>query len=129
MFFLSIAHDYLWWHYTRAFGEIFHVWLNFLGFVIQFFSIPQLLRSLLSPWKRMTEERHGSWDFEAVAGFIIINLLSRFLGALMRTTIICIGLLSLVITIIGGFVTYIFWIVAPLAILVLLGLSLTMIIV
>jgi len=123
MFFLSIAHHYLLWHYSRAFYEMFRVWLNLLEFVVQFFSIPQLMRSWVAPWKRMTEERTKKWDFEDLAGVIIINILSRVVGALLRTIIICIGLVSLLITTVGGFVVYAFWVAAPLAIFLLLALG------
>ena len=128
MFFLSIAHHYLLWHYSRAFLEIFHVWLNLLGFVIQYFSIPQLIRSWFAPWKRMTEGRGETFNLEDLAGFVIINIISRIIGTILRTIIIFIGLVSLLITILGGFLVYVFWVVAPLVIISLLGFGLTMLI-
>ncbi len=126
MLFLSIVHHYLLWHYTRAFVEISHVWRNFLWFVVHFFSLPQLLRSWLSPWKRIVEDRGEAWNFEDLAGFIIIGLVSRIIGFILRTIIITIGTMSLLFTIAGGIIVYLFWIVAPAIIigLLLLGISL-----
>lgn len=126
MLFTTIAHDYFRWHYTRAFGELFHVWLNFLWFIINFFSIPQLTTSLFAPWKRMTETRHRRWSLEDMAGFVIINLLSRLIGACFRGTIIVIGLAALGMTTAMGFVTFVFWVIAPLVILLLAALGITM---
>jgi len=120
MLFLTIARDYFSWHYTKAFGEIFHVWLNLLWFWIHFFSIPELLKSLFSPWKRVTEKRGEFWDFENLASVLIIGLISRLIGATLRGIIILAGLICLTLTIIGGFITYVFWLVAPIAILSLL---------
>ena len=116
MLFLSIVHHYLLWHYSRAFYEIFHVWLNLLWFVIHFFSMPQLLRTWVSPWKRMVEGKGEAWNFEDLAGYIIINFLSRLVGFIMRTAILVSGLVSLIFTAIAGFIVYVFWIVAPVAI-------------
>lgn len=121
MLFITIAKNYLTWHYQQAFHELFHVWLNFLWFVIHFFSLPQLSRSLFSPWRRMTEERNGNWNFEALAGYVIINLISRLIGTILRSTIIITGLVVLAVVIILGGTTFLLWFAAPVVILVLLA--------
>jgi len=126
MLFLSIVNDYLLWHYTRAFKEIFHVWSNFLWFVIHFFSIPQLMRSWFSPWKRMIEDRGNTWNFEDLAGFIVIGFFSRLIGFILRTIIIVLGLVALSIVVVAGITTYLFWFVAPFSIILLLGLGITL---
>lgn len=118
MLFISILHHYISWHYTKAFGEIRHVCSNFFWFVLFFFSLPQLIRSYFSPWKRMTEERGQTFNFEDLAGFIIINLISRIVGAILRTFIILAGILSLVFLSLGIILTYIFWLLAPLLLVV-----------
>lgn len=128
MLFLSIVNDYLLWHYTRAFREIFHVWSNILWFVVLFFSIPQLMRSWFSPWKRIVEDRGNTWSFEDLAGFIIIGFFSRFIGFVIRTIIITIGLIALSIVIVAGIATYLFWFVAPFSIIVLLSFGVTLLI-
>lgn len=120
MLFLSVMHHYLFWHYTRAFMEIFHVWLNLLWFVVHFFSLPQLIRSWVAPWKRMVEDRGGKWNLEDLAGYVLIGLLSRLIGFILRTIVISLGLITLFITTIGGFLTYAFWIAAPVVIIALL---------
>jgi hypothetical protein len=113
MLFVPIVHHYLLWHYTKAFGEILHVWKNIIWFTYHFFSIPQLLRSYFSPWKRMTEERHKSFDFEDLASFLIINLISRIIGVLLRTIVIISGAASLIILLVGIIAVYVFWVLAP----------------
>ena len=128
MLFLSIVHHYLLWHYSRAFLEIFHVWLNLLWFEVHFFSIPQLMTSWFSPWKRIVEVRRKRWNFEDLAGVIIIGLLSRIIGFILRTTVIALGLICLFITVIGGFIVYIFWVAAPIIIIALLGVGITLLI-
>jgi hypothetical protein len=120
MLFLSIVHHYFLWHYSRAFLEIFHVWLNLLWFTIHLFSLPQLMRTWLSPWKRMIEDRGNKWNLEDLAAYIIIGLISRIIGFIIRTAIIVTGLLCLSVVTVGGFVVYLFWVAAPVAIVALL---------
>jgi hypothetical protein len=128
MLFLSIVHQYLIWHYSRGLLEIFHVWLNLLWFVFYFFSLPQLMNSWFSPWKRIVEKRKITWNLEDIAGVIIIGMISRITGFIIRTIIIFIGLVCLFITILGGLATYVFWVAAPLIIISLLGLGVTLLI-
>lgn len=113
MLFTAIMHHYLIWHYGRAFMEIAHVWSNLFWFTYHYFSIPQLLRSYFSPWKRMTEERGSTFNFEDLAGFVVVNLISRFIGMLLRTVIILMGFVALFLLVIGFIVTYVFWVCAP----------------
>lgn len=118
--FLAILHHYLLWHYSRAYIEWFNVWTNLLWFVVNFFSIPQLIRSWFSPWKRMTEERTKAWDFEDFAGTILINLLSRIIGAMLRTVVIAMGLVALAFMMAFGVLVYALWLIAPILILALI---------
>lgn len=96
-----------------------------MWFVVHFFSIPQLMSSWFAPWKRIVEGRGNKWNFEDLAGFIIIGFLSRLIGFLLRSVVISLGLICLTITILGGLATYIFWIAAPFFIIGLFGTGLT----
>lgn len=127
MLFVYIISDYFKWHYTRAFSEIFHVWLNFAWFIIHFFSLSKLAHAWFAPFKRLTEERGDVFSFEDWAGFIIINLLSRLVGALLRTILIALGVLCLFILTGLGLLTLIFWITAPVSLLAMWGISLSLI--
>ena len=88
--------------------------------------MPQLLRSWFSPFKRITQARGQRFNFEDTAAYLIINLLSRFVGAFARTTLLVMGCAALLTTIIGGFVVYFFWLVAPVMIIGLFGASLSL---
>src|SRR6056297_2397581 len=126
MLFAAIIRDYFVWHYTTAWLLLWGVWRNFLWFVIHFFSLPQLMRSWLAPFKRITEDRGDRYDLEDLASYVIIGFISRVIGALMRTIIILIGLIALVLTIVGGFVTYLLWALIPFIILGVLGMSISL---
>lgn len=117
MLFVTIMHHYLLWHYSNAFKEILHVWKNFVWFTINFFSLPQLFHSLFSPWKRITEDRGQTFNLEDLAGFIIVNFISRLIGAILRCLIIIVGLVSLLLLCLGLILIYVFWVTAPIVIL------------
>jgi len=129
MFFASIIHDYFVWHYTQAWWQMWGVWRNFLWFTIHFFSIPQLLRSWFAPFKRIAQNRGDKFNLEDFASYIIINIISRIIGAIARTAIIIVGCIALLCTIVGGFVTYLFWMVAPFLIIGLLGASISLLLI
>jgi hypothetical protein len=118
MLLTTILHHYLLWHYTAAFGEIWHVFKNLVWFTFHFFSISQLLRSFFSPWKRITEERGNSLSFEDLATFVVINLFSRLVGTIIRSTIILSGLAALAILCFLGVATFLFWLLAPACLIV-----------
>lgn len=124
----TIVKDYTKWHYGEAFKELFHVWFNFLWFIIHFFSLPQLSKSLIAPWKRMTEERTKGFDFETFLSYILINLLSRVVGFILRSAVIILGLTLLLLATLTGFSIFLFWVIAPVGIVVLLAFGASLII-
>lgn len=120
MLFLTIMHHYILWHYTKAFAEMAHIAKNFFWFTVHFFSLPQLISSYFAPWKRMTEERGDVFNFEELAGFVIINILSRVVGMVLRTCIILTGTTALFLLFLGSVITFIFWVTAPAVLLLCL---------
>jgi hypothetical protein len=65
----------------------------------------------------MTEERGETFNFEDLAGFIIINLISRFIGLLMRIILLLVALVCLLVLGVGIVVTYVAWTIAPILLL------------
>ena len=88
--------DYLVWHYSRAFRDIFSLWFNFMWFVTHFFSIPLLFRTLFSPWKRLSDEYERA-GIEKMAETFVFNLMSRVLGGVVRSIFLGIGLSMLLL--------------------------------
>ncbi len=111
----SVARGYLEWHYGRAFRDILSVWMNLTWFITHLFSLPLLARTLFSPWKRMQEqyERKG---LESIFESLVLNILSRIFGAMVRFTIIVTGAMVLLFSALSIFCIFAFWIVAPAAI-------------
>lgn len=113
MFFSNIISNYFRWHYGKAFAELFHLWLNFLWFIIHLFSIREMFLALFAPWRRMTEQKKKGFSFENFAAYIIVNLLSRIIGFIMRGSVLLTGVICLSVTITMGALTFITWVFLP----------------
>jgi hypothetical protein len=74
----------------------------------------------------MTEERHNKWNLEDLATHVIIGFISRLIGFILRTFVIVAGLIALTLVTVAGVAIYLFWIVAPIMIVSLLGLGATL---
>lgn len=105
--------DFGLWYYTRGFIDVLSVWFNCMWFIIHFFSIPLLLRTLFSPWKRMTDEG-TSRSIEAYMEGFIMNTMSRIFGAFVRAVIIFVGMFALCVGVVVLGTVLVFWILAPL---------------
>lgn len=103
---------YFTWHYSRAYRDTLATWFNFAWFITHFFSIPLLVRTLLSPWKRMTE-RPQKHNVQAVFESVIVNLLSRLVGFIIRATLILFGVLSLIVHSFGLVLFMVVWTFLP----------------
>lgn len=103
---------YFTWHYSRAFKDLLHTWANFFWFLIQFFSIPLLFRTLFSPFKRITDEQPhtGLEDFFET---LVMNVMSRIVGAIARLFILLIGVIVLITWCVLLIGLLIFWLFAP----------------
>lgn len=104
--------DYFLWHYGKAFRDILAVWINLFWFVIHFFSIPLLFKTLLAPWRRVKEDLHQR-SIEDFFGAVVVNTVTRIVGALVRLLIIAVGLCALFFLLAGLFFFLIFWLLAP----------------
>ena len=103
---------YFVWHYTEAPGDIFLVWRNFFWFIGHYFSIPLLFRTLFSPWKRMSE--HYQKDgLEALVEVIVLNIMSRMLGFIVRCFLLLLGIITELLLIVSLCVFYAVWVMFP----------------
>lgn len=116
MNFFVVLPYYFVWHYGRAYFDIKNVWKNLLAFIYNFFSIPLLLRTLFSPWQRISDGYNLNTPLYET---LIFNLLMRLIGAMVRLFVILIGLALLFLGVIFGIAFFFIWLCLP-AILVVL---------
>lgn len=108
--------DFFLWYYSRAFYEIISVWMNLMWFITHFFSMPLLLKTLFAPWKRMTDSNRHT-GLEDLLATIVMNIMTRVFGAIIRICIITVGLLILLFGIVALCLIVLSWVILPLLLL------------
>jgi len=111
---------YLAWHYTFAIRDFFGIWGNMIWFTYQYFSIPILLKTLFSPFKRLKEYSKGGLDIGSFFEALVVNTIMRLVGFILRSVVILIGLISLSISILLGLAAFFLWLILPVLIIFLM---------
>ena len=112
--------QYLAWQFLDVSKSILLGWKNFLKFGLNYFSVPLLIKTLFSHWRRYKWSYPRGFDIGKYFEVFISNLISRILGAIMRIFLIIIGILAEVFIIFAGMIIFLGWLVLP--ILLILGL-------
>lgn len=113
----TLVGNYFVWHYTRAYRELIHIEKNILWFLFHFFSLPELTRTLFSPWKRLGENYGSIFDTEEFFAALVTNSLMRIVGIVMRAIIIGAGSIVLIVALVGSFIAVFVWTLLPLIII------------
>src|SRR4051812_2241152 len=100
------------WWYGRGWGWALSSIFGKVRDINETFSIPILLRTWFAPWKQITTQATFRNFFQAA----IDNLVSRFVGAAVRTSMIVGGALMSVFTILFGLFAAIAWPLVPVSI-------------
>ncbi len=103
---------YILWHYTKAWQDIFRIIGNYLWFVGNFFSINLLLKTLISPWRRLSISG-GKGSEDSFFGALLINTLMRGVGFLIRSITILVGAVALFVTIVLSGAFLVVWFFLP----------------
>ena len=105
-----IIFDYFLWHYLQAPKKYLQIWGNYLRYFVGYFiPVPQLLRTLLAPWKRDVVSYGRGFELKKFVETLLMNQVSRVIGAVVRTVVIVFALFLEVFGLIAGFVGFIFW--------------------
>lgn len=117
---------YIKWHYSEAFRDLFHNWKHFLVFVSHLFSLKLLVKTWFSPFGRLNEDYKKTFSLEDFMETLVVNVVMRLVGAVMRTFVIISGLVTLTAVFALGLLSFVLWALAPLVVVSLFiqGLSL-----
>lgn len=103
---------YIKWHLGVAWVDLWRLYVNIVWFLSNLFSLTLLSATLFSPWRRLHEEKaKGSGG---IVGKLIINSITRTLGAIIRLGVIFTGLVSICIFSILFAGLFVVWIAVPL---------------
>lgn len=102
------------WYYDQGLHELFELWKNFLLFFWRYFSITDLLATLLYPWRRdLTARNWRGWNPKKSLHLFLMNFFSRIIGAIVRVLVIACGILILMVTIFAGVLSVLIWLCFP----------------
>ncbi len=108
---------YIWWHYAYMPKLLIEVWQNFLWFGLNYFSVPLLIKTLFSPWRRIYVGYARRFDPTQWFNALSFNLMSRGIGAIIRLGTIIVGLIIEAGIVVVGLTLILLWLFLPLIIL------------
>ena len=110
----NIILQYLIWQFFDVPRQILLIWKNFFLFVLNYFSLPLLLRTFFSPWKKYKWSSGKGFDAKRYFEVLFSNLVSRILGAITRSFLIILGLVVEILVIFLGLIIFFGWLLSPL---------------
>src|SRR5947207_296294 len=114
MSYVYILPAYIAWHYGKAYRDMLRVWTNFIWFAFNFFSITILLKTFFTPFERIVEKRaRPGFHAEDIAEAVMITLIMRLVGAMVRSLIIIIGILAILVLFVSGVSAFVIWTLFP----------------
>jgi hypothetical protein len=114
MWFLYVLPDYAKWHYKDSLKAFWGNVSNFLGFLVHFFSIALLFRTIFTPWRRMSESYTSGFDPGNFFSTLLVNGILRILGFIIRAFVLVVGLFLIVLFSVVSAFLFILWFAAPL---------------
>jgi ATP-dependent Clp protease ATP-binding subunit ClpC len=106
--------SFLDWHYSHGIRFYVKRYSYTINWVVHYFSLQLLLPTLFSPWKRLIEvDRKSGFSFERWFKVFTFNLVSRFMGAIIRLLLFIVGIYVLVFVFIFGAIGMVVWVLIP----------------
>lgn len=103
----------LWW-YSAGWRDQIALVSERLARMADYYSIASLLKSLFAPFRQISAGSVSSGPLDARMRAMLDKLISRFIGAMIRTVIIVIGTVALLIEVIIGILRLLVWPLLPL---------------
>ena len=106
--------DFLRWYFWKRPCFIAKTYVAYLRAMVEIFSFVFLLRTLFSPWKQITSSPAKSiLHFSEWGQALTLNIVSRTIGFLFRTIMLCIGtVVTLILTIVYA-LYFVAWLLFP----------------
>jgi len=109
----NIFIQYLVWHFYDQPRKILKTWKGFLLFNLEYFSVFLLLKTFFSPWRQYRWFYPRGLDIPKYLETFFSNMISRVLGAILRTGIILTGIFFEILILITGFLVFTGWFILP----------------
>lgn len=106
--------EFLAWFYTKGIDYYLKSWSISLNWILHYFSLGLLLKTLFSPWKRLIDvDKSPGFNFQKKFETFTFNLVSRGIGAVVRLTLFWVGIIFIVVASFGGAIGFVFWLILP----------------
>jgi hypothetical protein len=109
----NILTSWFLWQFYEMPKFLFQVWNNYFNFASNLFSLPLLLKTLFSPWRKYIWAYPKGFDIGEFFSTFISNATSRILGAIMRVVLIIVGILFQVFVAVAGLIIFLGWLLLP----------------
>ena len=109
----NIAFQFIIWYFFETPKEILKSWRNFLLFNFNYFSIPLLLKTLFSPWKKYKYSYGRGFDLHRYFDTFSFNIISRGIGAIVRVFTIIAGFVCEILILALGAIILSGWLILP----------------
>ncbi|MBI2450564.1 MAG: hypothetical protein HYV47_03460 [Candidatus Nealsonbacteria bacterium] len=109
----NIFFQYLEWHFIDSPKGILKGWRNCLKFNLNYWSVVTLLKTFFSHWRRYRYAYGKGFDFKRYFEVFTFNMISRVIGAILRSFLIAFGILTEIFVIFSGLIIFLFWISLP----------------
>ncbi len=110
----NIIFQYLEWQFIDTPKGILAGWRNCLKFNLNYWSVPLLLKTWFSHWRRYRYSYGRGFDFKRYFEVFTFNIISRVLGAIMRSVLIIFGVSTEIFVILAGTIVLLVWLLLPL---------------
>ena len=108
------------WFFAVAPREILELGKNFMDWAWKFFSVGYFLPRLFSPWHRDITGYGRGFDLRRFLRVWGWNLFSRIIGAILRVTVMAVGLVIIAFFVIITATIFVLWFALPILIPALL---------
>jgi len=105
--------QWLSWQFFDVPISILKAWKNFLRFNLNYFSIPLLAKTLFSHWRQYKWYYPRGLKIGKYLEVFVSNLISRILGAIMRSFLILVGILVEIFLFFIELIIFLGWLILP----------------
>jgi len=109
----NILFLYLEWQFLDVPKDILRGWKNCLRFNLNHWSVSLLFKTLFSYWRRYQYSYGRGFNLGRYFEAFSFNMISRILGAIMRSVLIIIGLLTEIFVVLVGIIVFLGWLILP----------------
>src|SRR3989338_1873872 len=117
----NIVTAWFFWHFYEMPQFLLLMWKNYIWFGANFFSIPLLLKTFFSPWRRYAWRYPKGFDPGEFFSTLISNVFSRLVGAIVRSFLVIVGIIVQIFILVAGGVVFLLWILIPLILVLLIS--------